>query len=82
MKKSVKKNLSKKKDNKMKCGTLFKNNSSCSCGGGIYFFGFIGAVIYYIQNSTSFGNGILGILKAIVWPVILIYKLFGFLYGL
>ena len=82
MKKSVKKNLFKKKEKKMTCNSLFKNNSSCSCGGGIYFFGFIGAVIYYIQNSTSFGNGVIGILKAIVWPVILIYKLFGFLYGL
>jgi len=46
------------------------------------FFGFVGAVIYYIQNSISFGNGVIGILKAIVWPVILVYKLFGFLYGL
>ena len=76
MKKGVKKNLFKKRENKMRyC-------SPHSCGGGLYFFGFIGAVIYYIQNSISFGNGVLGILKAIVWPVILIYKLFGFLYGL
>ena len=82
MKKSVKKNLSNKKENKMTRYSFLKNNSSCSCGGGIYFFGFIGAVIYYIQNSISFGNGVMGILKAIVWPVILIYKLFGFLYGL
>jgi len=56
--------------------------SSNSCTGGVYFFGFIGAVIFYIQNSTSFWNGVLGILKAFVWPVILVYKLFGFLYGL
>ncbi|MFH1607677.1 MAG: hypothetical protein ABIA78_00940 [archaeon] len=75
MKRKVKRNLSKKR-NKMRC------NTSCSCGGGVYFFGFIGAIVYYIQNATSFGNGVLGFLKAIVWPAILIYKLFGFLYGL
>jgi len=62
------------KENKMSCGS--------SCGGCFYFAGFIGAVIYYIQNSTSFGDGVLGILKAIVWPVVLVYKLLGFLYGL
>jgi len=76
MKKSVKKKFSLKKDKAKKIRCC----SSCSCGGGLYFLGFIGAVVYYIQNSTSFGSGVLGILKAIVWPAILIYKLLGFLY--
>lgn len=51
------------------------------CGGGIYFFGFIGAVVYYIQNATSFWMGVLGILKAIVWPAFLVYELLKFLIG-
>jgi len=73
MKKRARKNLFKKKENKMMCG------SSCSCGGGIYFAGFIGAAVFYIQGAASFWMGVLGILKAFVWPAIVIYKLLGFL---
>jgi hypothetical protein len=46
-------------------------------GGGIYGLGFIGAAIYYIQQATGFWSGILGVLKAIVWPAFLVYKLLG-----
>jgi len=45
-----------------------------TCNGGfIWFLGFIGAAIYYISTSTGFWNGVLGFLKAIVWPVFLVY---------
>jgi len=47
------------------------------CGGGIYGLGFLGALIYYLSNATSFWNGVLGILKAIVWPAFLVFKLLG-----
>lgn len=40
----------------------------------IYGLGFIGALIYFIQHATSFGTGCLGLLKAIVWPAMLVYK--------
>lgn len=42
--------------------------------GAIYGLGFIGAVIYYIATATSFLVGVLGVLKAIVWPVFLVYE--------
>ncbi|KKS95577.1 MAG: membrane protein [Microgenomates group bacterium GW2011_GWC1_43_13] len=45
----------------------------------VYGLGFIGALIYFIQNAHSFGEGLLGILKAIVWPALVVYKLLGFL---
>jgi hypothetical protein len=45
----------------------------------IYGLGFIGALIYFIQHATSFWFGVLGFLKALVWPVIIIYKLLEFL---
>lgn len=48
-----------------------------SCGGGVYGLGFIGAVIYYISTATGFWDGVLGVLKAIVWPAFLVYKLLG-----
>ena len=47
----------------------------CDCGGAIYGLGFIGGVIYYISTATGFWNGVLGFLKALVWPAFLIYEL-------
>jgi len=64
-------NLIKTKQMSKKC-----NNAT---GGAVYGFGFIGAVVYYIQHADSFWVGVLGVLKAIVWPAILVYKLLGFL---
>jgi hypothetical protein len=54
----------------------------CSCkgtGGALYCMGFIGAAIFYIQHANGFWIGVLGILKAIVWPAFLVYKALGFL---
>jgi hypothetical protein len=45
----------------------------------VYGMGFIGAVVYYIQHATSFGMGVLGVLKAIFWPAMLIYKALEYL---
>lgn len=70
----------KTKSNPFKGWKKEKTCQTCGpCGGGIYFLGFVGAVIYYIQQATSFWMGVLGILKAIVWPAFLIYELLKFL---
>lgn len=53
------------------------NSWGKGCGGGVYGLGFIGAAIYYIQTSTGFWNGVLGILKAAVWPAFVVNKLLG-----
>ena len=45
----------------------------------VYGLGFIGAVIYFISHAESFWAGALGLLKAMVWPAILIYKAFEYL---
>ena len=47
--------------------------------GGIYGLAFLGALFYYIQHAASFGAGVLGVLKAMVWPAVLIYKILEFL---
>lgn len=52
------------------------NNSAC---GGFYGLAFIGAAIYFIQHATSFWGGVLGFLEALVWPAMLIYRLFEYL---
>lgn len=45
----------------------------------IYGMAFIGALIYFLQHATTFWGGALGIVKAIFWPALLIYKLLEFL---
>ncbi|MCR4305710.1 MAG: hypothetical protein NUV73_01335 [Candidatus Daviesbacteria bacterium] len=47
--------------------------------GAVYGLGFIGALVYYIQHASDFWAGALGVLKAIVWPALLIYKALEFL---
>jgi hypothetical protein len=50
-------------------------------GGGdaVYGLGLIGALVYYIQQADGFWSGVLGILKALVWPVFVVYDLLKFL---
>jgi hypothetical protein len=65
-----------KKERKMSCKT---KGSSESCGGAVYGLGIIGAAVYFISSATGFWNGALGFLKALVWPAILVFKMFKFL---
>jgi hypothetical protein len=39
----------------------------------VYGLGFIGALVYFISVSTGFWMGVLGVLKAIVWPALLVF---------
>lgn len=48
-------------------------------GGAVYGIGLIGALVYFISHATSFGMGVFGVLKALVWPALLVYSLLGFL---
>ncbi len=50
-------------------------------GEAVYGLGFIGAVVYYLSTATGFWIGVLGFLKAIVWPAMLVYHAFHFLYS-
>ena len=45
----------------------------------MYGIGMIGALVYFIKVADSFGTGVLGVLKALVWPAIMVYKAFAFL---
>ena len=57
------------------------NKKHCNCGSmssGAYGIAFIGAAVYFIQNADSFWMGALGILKALVWPALLIHKIFSY----
>ena len=48
-----------------------QNNASA---GAVYGLGLIGAAIYFISHATGFWMGVLGFLKAIIWPVLLVYE--------
>ncbi len=43
--------------------------------GGVYGMALIGAAVYYIQHAATFWAAVLGIIKAIFWPGVLMYKL-------
>ncbi|MCX6231297.1 MAG: hypothetical protein NTZ33_07115 [Bacteroidetes bacterium] len=44
--------------------------------GVVYAMGVIGAAIYFISHATGFWMGVLGFLKALIWPVLLVYEAF------
>ncbi|MEL6918524.1 MAG: hypothetical protein AAFO99_12430 [Bacteroidota bacterium] len=50
--------------------TMTKYQSS----NAVYGLGFIGAAVYYVQMATGFWAGVVGILKALVWPAFLVYE--------
>ena len=47
--------------------------------GAIYGLGLIGAAVFFISHATTFWMGVIGILKAIVWPAFLVYEAFKYL---
>lgn len=44
----------------------------------VYGLGFVGAAIYFIQHAATFWVGVIGIMKALVWPAFLVYKALEF----
>jgi hypothetical protein len=52
---------------------------AASSPGPVYFFGGIGALVYYIQLADGFWGVVLAFLKAIVWPAFVTYDLLKFI---
>jgi hypothetical protein len=44
--------------------------------GAVYGLGLIGAAVYFIMHAVGFWAGVLGILKAIIWPAFFVYYTF------
>jgi hypothetical protein len=61
-------------------GRRWGRGGGCSSGGG-YLVGFIGAAVYYIQAADGFWQGVVGVLKALVWPAFLVYEALKFLHA-
>jgi hypothetical protein len=60
------------------CTHKWKNRGGSGSSGAFYCMGLIGSIIYFIQHATSFMDGVVGVLKAIVWPAFVAYKFFEF----
>ena len=53
-----------------------KDVQSNAPAGAVYGIGLVGAAVYYISTATGFWIGVLGFLKALVWPAFLVYEAF------
>jgi hypothetical protein len=45
----------------------------------LYCLGAVGAAVYFVQNSVGFWGAVLGVLKGLVWPAVLVYHVFEML---
>ncbi len=43
-----------------------------------YGLGLIGTAVYFVSHAATFWMGVVGILKALVWPAFLVYYAFDF----
>ncbi|MFH1523638.1 MAG: hypothetical protein ABIF04_01625 [Chloroflexota bacterium] len=50
--------------------TVYKGSASQA----VYGLGMIGAWVYFIGHATTFWLGVLGFLKGIVWPALLVFE--------
>ena len=60
---------------------MAKEVSNNASGGFLYFMGFLGAAIFFIGKAASLGAGIVGFLKAIIWPLFLVLEAFKYMAG-
>lgn len=56
-----------------------KEMQGSASSGAVYGLGMIGAAIYFIMHACGFWAGVLGVLKAIVWPAFLVFEVFKYL---
>lgn len=60
---------------RQKTKVIYKGASSAP----VYGLGLIGAWVYYLSHATTFWIGVLGFIKGIVWPAMLVYELLKYL---
>jgi hypothetical protein len=62
-----------------------KQNKKAAYRGGasetVYGLGFLGALVYYVGHATTIWIGLLGLLKAVFWPAVLVYEALRFFGG-
>lgn len=80
----IKAKLSGTEDWKEWCKGKNKNSNASTHGtsGALYFVGFIGSMVYWMQAATGFGAVVTGFLKSLVWPAYVVYNLLESFYGI
>lgn len=61
-----------------------RSRGSAPTGGGgdaVYGLGLIGAVVWFWRQADGFGEHVVGVLKALVWPAFLVHDAFRALAG-
>ncbi|HKE65726.1 MAG TPA: hypothetical protein VKB59_13900 [Micromonosporaceae bacterium] len=56
-----------------------RRNTNVNAFNAVYGLGLIGAIVYYIQQADGFWSGVLGVLKALVWPAFFVYQVLKFI---
>jgi hypothetical protein len=64
------------KEDECRKGRNVSHDGACSA---VYGLGFIGACVYFISTAATFWLGVLGFLKALVWPAFLVYAALKYL---
>lgn len=57
-----------------KDGRTFISTKSGTGFGGTYLMTVIGAAVYFVGAADGFWSGVLGLLKALVWPAFVVYR--------
>lgn len=55
---------------------MAKDVHTAAPAGAVYGLGLIGAAVFFISQASNFWMGVLGFLKALVWPAFLVYQAF------
>jgi hypothetical protein len=73
------KKVEEKIEKSCECDCDCNKKTNMSNNNYVYGLGVIGAAIFFMAKATSFWTGVLAILKALVWPVFMVYELLKFL---
>ena len=49
-------------------------NKGGACGGA-YFLTFVGSAVYWVQQAAGFGEFLVALLKAMVWPAFVMHRI-------
>jgi hypothetical protein len=58
-----------------------EKNKMVKEGGGnmVYCLGIIGAAVYFVQQASGFGEFLVALLKAAVWPAFFVYEILKYI---
>ena len=60
---------------------MARSSGSSSSGNAVFGLGLIGSYVWFWQQADGFGEHVVAVLKALVWPSFLVYEAFKALTG-